>query len=280
MRISNAKPGGGSDLDGVLYEVMETAALPSYAGTATTGASESARAVRMGGQDAGTAIGASAFWQPDGLGGVDGAFPIAQQVAAGNATFNPSAEPGRTYRHRGMPIPIGYDPSQVPGGLAQLPFAYQAECEVLVRKVGTTGGINQFFFGFENPNASSMFLNAQGSLGFGALCVDGGTDFIAIYRRGDATAGNPGSNLPLSPTIPITTAPRLLKWRVTWGRSWIAEFFVDGSLVYSLDWATLAFSNLNQCNQTAQQYATPVIYAGANRVSMYYSRATVRLVLP
>jgi len=281
MQVSSSIGGGGSDLDGVLYDVIEAAGLASNVGSGATNYPAQARTLRMGGADASVDVGASAFWSPDGVNGLSGAYPIGTQVAAGNTTFDPRGALGRRYSHYGMPVPIGYRPSLITGGLSSLPFNYQATLECVVRKTGVLGAGSQFFFGFENLSPGNIFLGSQGALGWGISSGDASPNFTVNYIRNDPTLGGAYSgafNTAITPVDTVTRALRL-EWRVTWGTIWVAEIFIDGELILSFTDTDANWINLNQCNGTGQMFAYPTLYAGANDLAgPYYSRATVRLV--
>lgn len=282
MNIGNARGGaGGGDLEGVVSDIVESFGLAYNGGSGSGSAVQPARSTRIGGIDAMTQLGSAAFWQPDGLGGIYGAYALASQVQAGNASVDPRGENGRAYRHYATAIPLGWRPSLVTGGLAALPFNYQADIETVVRKASNAGAADVWTFGFENPNLSSIFLNAQGSMGF-LLFAPGNSSLAAsVYCRADGSIAPSGFSLPLPSAIDVGTAPVRLRWRVTWGTVWVAELFVNGSLVFSLTDADMNYQNLDQCTSTAQLWGYPVIYAGSNPIAgPYYSRATVRLVRP
>lgn len=278
---ANAVPGGGGDLDAVLYEAYEAQMLPWQVGSGSSSSPQVARFERIGGIDASANIGQSSFWRADGTGGVANRYPVATQVQGGNTYTDPLFPAGYVLYHDQAPIPLTWDPSQVVGGLDALPFAYQLDIEVLMRKAGTNVGSGVWFFGFENQNSGSMFSASQGSLGFGVFCSSTATTATLLYARVDATTGVAGINLPMDTPIDVTSAPVLLRWRVTWGKSWAATLYANDVAVASVARSDLNFVNLNQMTGTTQFTGYPKIYTGTNDIAgPYYSHARLALVTP
>lgn len=281
--VTNSRPAANPDAD-LLYLCEESTGLAYNLGTTFSYGPPMVRAVKYGGVSASANDGLAAFWGPDGTGQLSGAYPVTAQLLAGNTRIAPRGDPtapgGRVYRHPALQVPIGYDGEVTaePNGLSALPYALQASCTTVVAKQGSAG-IYQFAFGFENSNAGNFWSNSQGAIGFFVTSPGASGALDRVNLRGSANIGPQIQDILLPTPIDISTRPVKLEWRVTWGRTWTAELFVDDALIFGVDPALMAYADLNLLIGPDGYMAVPHLYQGDSIIrGPYYSRAEVRRI--